>query len=373
MLHYITSGESHGRYLSAVLEGMPSGLKVDLPAINHELKRRQGGYGRGGRMKIEQDEVQITGGVIKGVTTGAPIGLLLENHDFKIDQMPELLRPRPGHADLVGYLKYDQGIRAVLERASARETAMRVAVGALCKQFLSLFEIASTSHVLEIGGIQTDRTNVTFEEITKKASLSDVYCVSVSATQKMKAAIDRARKAGDTLGGLLEVRIKGCPPGLGSYVHYERKLDGRIASSMVGLQAVKGVEFGMGRNFAKLPGSKTHDEIGYKKDSGFYRLTNHLGGFEGGMTTGEEIVVRVIMKPISTLRRALRSVDLSTKRVSEAAYERSDICTVPALGVICENTVMVDVAGAFLEKFGGDSVRETTRNFKGYLKQIEKA
>lgn len=373
MLHYYTSGESHGRFLNAILEGMPSGLAVDIQAINCELARRQGGYGRGGRMKIEKDEIQITAGVLKGRTTGAPIGLLVENRDFKIEKMPELFRPRPGHADLVGLLKYGEGIRAVLERASARETTMRVAVGALCKQFLGAFDIESTSHVLEIGGVKSDKRDIFFEEISKKAPKSEVYCVSSSATEKMKAAIDQARKKGDTLGGFLEVRVRGCPPGLGSYVHYESKLDGRIAASMVGIQAVKGVEFGIGRDFAHLPGSKTHDEIGYRKGKGYYRLTNRLGGFEGGMTTGEEIVVGVIMKPISTLRRALRSVDIQTKQVQEAAYERSDICTVPALSVICENVIMVEMAKAFREKFGGDSMKEISRNYRGYLNQIAKS
>ncbi len=373
MFDYITSGESHGRFLTAIIEGVPSGITIDMPFITHELSRRQGGYGRGGRMKIEKDEVQITAGVLKGRTTGAPIGLLLENKDFKIDKMPELFRPRPGHADLVGHLKYGEGIRAVLERASARETAMRVAVGAIARLFLREFGILTTSHVLEIGGVSADVSNTKFEEIEKKAPKSEVYCISDAATEKMKAKIDEARRDGDTLGGLLEVRVKGCPPGLGSYTHFGKKIDAHLAASMLSIQAVKGVTFGIGADFAKLPGSKTHDEIGYSKERGYYRLTNHLGGIEGGMTTGEEIVAKVIMKPISTLRKALRSVDMQTKKVEEAAYERSDICTVPALSVICENVIMVDIARFFLEKFGGDSLKETQRNYNSYLDQLKKS
>ncbi|MBI4431171.1 MAG: chorismate synthase [Candidatus Omnitrophica bacterium] len=373
MFNYITSGESHGRFLSAIVEGVPSGIEMDLPFINHELARRQGGYGRGGRMKIEKDEVQITAGVLKGRTTGAPIGLLLENKDFKIEQMPEISRPRPGHADLVGHLKYGEGIRAVLERASARETTMRVAAGATAKLLLREFNIAAASHVLEIGGISADVRGISFDEIVKNAPQSEVYCVSASASEKMKAKIDEARKNGDTLGGLLEVRVKGCPPGLGSYVHYGRKLDALIAAAMLSIQAVKGVTFGIGADFAKLPGSKTHDEIGYSKDRGYYRLTNHLGGIEGGMTTGEEIVTQVIMKPISTLRTPLKSVDIKTKKVEEAAYERSDICTVPALSVICENVIMIEISKVFLEKFGGDSLREIQRNYQSYLKQLQES
>jgi len=370
MLSYITSGESHGHYLSAILEGMPGGLKVDLSVINHELARRQGGYGRGGRMKIEKDRVEITAGVLKGRTTGAPIGLQIENRDFKIDKMPELFRPRPGHADLVGLLKYGEGIRAVLERASARETTMRVAVGAFAKLLLKPFGMVAASHVIEIGGISAGEKKLSFGDIAKKAPNSDVYCVSGAITKKMKEAIDHARRSGDTLGGFLEVRVKGCPAGMGSFVHYERKLDARIGAAMISIQAVKGVEFGIGRAFSRLPGSKTHDEIIYSKSRGYGRRTNNLGGFEGGMTTGEEIIVKVTMKPISTLRRPLRSVDINTKEVQEAAYERSDICTVPALSVICENVVMIEIANAFLEKFGGDTMQEIKRNYEGYKRQL---
>ena len=371
MLNYITTGESHGKHMAAILEGMPSGLRVDLDFINGELARRQGGYGRGGRQKIETDKVEILGGVLKGVSTGAPVGFLLTNKDFKIDQMPELLRPRPGHADLAGSLKYNQGIRAVLERASARETAMRVAVGAFCKAFLRQFKIEIASHVIQIGKAKLeDEARASVEEIRKRAGGSQVNCISAQAEKKMIAAIDEARRNKDSLGGRYEVRVSGVPIGLGSHVHHLRKLDARIAQSVMSMQSVKAVEIGLGTELAGLFGSEAHDEIFYDKKRGYYRKTNRAGGIEGGMTNGADIVVRAAMKPISTLGKPLASVNMATKEPEKADFERADICAVPAGSVIGEALVGFVIADAFLEKFGGDSMTEVRRNYEGYLKQV---
>ncbi len=371
MLNYITTGESHGKYMAAILEGMPSGLHVDLDVINTDLSRRQQGYGRGGRQKIEFDKVEILGGVVKNLTTGAPVGFLLTNKDHKIDQMPELNRPRPGHADLVGSLKYAQGIRAVLERASARETAMRVAVGALCKLFLREFGIDIVAHVVRIGEAAIEeRDAVSTDEIRKLTKNSPVNCVCRKTEKGMVAAIDKARRNKDSLGGQYEVRISGVPIGLGSYVHFERKLDGRLAQIMVSQQSVKAVEIGMGVRVGALMGSEAHDEIFYDKKRGYYHKTNRAGGIEGGTSNGSDIVVRATMKPISTLARPLASVNMQTKKAEEADFERADICAVPAGSVIGESLAGYVIADAFLEKFGGDSLTEIKRNYEGYLKQI---
>lgn len=373
ILQLITSGESHGAYLSAILQGMPSGLLVDQSFIDHELWRRQQGRGRGGRQQIEKDEVQITSGIYQKKTTGAPLGFLLPNKDIKIDKLPQLLRPRPGHADLAGSLKYNQGIRQVLERASARETAMRVSVGALLKLFLKEFGIEIASHVVQIGSIEIEDKEISFDDIVAKRDKSEVGCVSKRAESEMVKAIDEALKDRNTLGGKYEVRVKGVPLGLGSYVHYERKLDARIALALISMQSVKAVEFGLGTKLAETPGAKAHDEIVYEKGKGFKHLTNRAGGIEGGMSNGEEIVVRATMKPISTLRRPLKSVNMETKKEEKADFERSDICAVPAGGVIGESIVAFEIADAFLEKFGGDSIRETSRNYKSYLKQLSES
>lgn len=371
MLHYITAGESHGLYLSAVLQGMPSGLRVDLDFIQDHLIRRQQGYGRGGRQKIELDRVQITGGVIKGITTGAPVGLLLTNKDFKIDEMPELTRPRPGHTDLVGALKYHQGIRPVLERASARETVMRVAIGALCKLFLKSFRIEMATHVVRIGPVEIPSAEgLTAEEIRRRVEGSEVSCISKETEQKMKEAVDEARRRKDSLGGKFEVRVTGVPIGLGSHVHYERKLDGRLAYHLMGMQSIKAVEIGEGTRLGEVFGSQAHDEIFYEAKRGYYRKTNHAGGIEGGTSNGSDIVVRVTMKPISTLGQPLASVNMTTKQPEKADFERADICAVPAGSVIGEALVAFVIADAFLEKFGGDSMAEITRNYEGYLQQI---
>jgi len=369
MLEYITSGESHGKYMSAILEGMPSGLAIDMGVVNGELARRQGGYGRGGRQKIEFDQVELTGGIYRGKTTGAPIGFLLQNKDAKIDKMPELLRPRPGHADLAGALKYQEGIREILERASARETVMRVSVGAVAKLLLAAFGIEVVAHVVQIGKVKMG-DEVSFDDIVKKRKDSPVYCVTPSVGKAMVAEIDKAIKEKDTAGGKYEVRVSGVPIGLGSHVHYKRKLDGRIAQGLMSMQSIKAVEIGAGVQEAEVPGSEAHDEIFYKKDRGYYHETNRCGGFTGGMTNGSEIVVRATMKPISTLRRQLRSVNLKTKKAEKADFERADICAVPAGSVIGEAIVAFEVADAFIEKFGGDSIAEMKRNYEGYLKAL---
>ena len=372
MLQFLTCGESHGKYLTAILEGMPSGLEMDLDFINHELSKRQKGYGRGGRQKIENDQIEITGGVYKGKTTGAPIGLMIENKDVKIDELPELLRPRPGHADLAGALKYNEGIREILERASARETAIRVAVGGVTKLFLQKFKIETVGHVVQIGKAKLEE-EVTFDQILKRREGSEVNCISREAEKLMVAEIQKAMKNKDTVGGKYEIRARGIPIGLGSHVHYKRKLDGRIAQALMSMQSVKAVEFGLGGLEAETHGSEAHDEIFYDSKRGYYHKTNRAGGITGGMTNGAEILVRATMKPISTLRRELRSVNMKTKKEEKADFERSDVCAVPAGSVIGEAIVAFEIADAFLEKFGGDSMPETKRNYEGYLHQLAKS
>ena len=388
-LNFMTCGESHGKYLAVLVEGMPSGLLVDLAAINHELWRRQQGFGRGGRQKIEKDQVEILGGVIGGKTTGAPIGFLLTNKDFKIDKMPELFRPRPGHADLAGSLKYDQGIRAVLERASARETAMRVALGGLMKLLLKEFGIEIVSHVVRIGSVSItdvgagsprplqkgEETSplLSVAEIKKRTAKSQMNCAFPDAEEAMIQLIKETIEKRDSLGGQYEVRAAGVPIGLGSYVHWKRKLDAKIARAIIGMQSVKAVEFGLGTRLGTIFGSEAHDEIFYSKEKGYYRKTDRAGGFEGGMSNGAELVVRVTMKPISTLMRPLASVNMKSKKPERAEYERSDVCVVPAGSVIGEAIVAYEIADAFLDKFGGDSLREIRRNYEGYLEQIRRS
>lgn len=371
MLNYITTGESHGKYLAAIVEGFPSGLSVDISFINAELSRRQQGYGRGGRQKIETDQVEVMGGVVKGLSTGAPIGFVLMNKDFKINEMPDLFRPRPGHADLPGALKYAQGIRPVLERASARETAMRVAVGGLCKLFLKAFGIEIAAHVVQIGPAKIQEIpELTVSAIREKTKQSQLACICPETEKKMIAAIDEARRAKDSLGGCYEVRVSGVPIGLGTYVHYERKLDARLAASLMSSQSVKAVEIGLGTALAGLFGSQSHDEISYDSKKGYIHKTNRAGGIEGGMSNGADIVLRATMKPISTLAQPLESVNLQTKKSEKADFERSDVCAVAAGSVIGESLTAYVIADAFLEKFGGDSMKEIKRNYEGYLKQI---
>ncbi len=383
---FTTSGESHGPALVATVEGLPAGLPISLDFINHELWRRQQGYGRGGRMKIETDTVQILAGVRHGETLGSPIALLVENRDFKNwtdvmavekpAQPPErdrkVIRPRPGHADLVGGLKYDRrDLRDILERASARETTMRVAVGALAKQLLREFEVELASHVIQLGEIGVANPNASFAELQALYDDAVLRCTDKEAEARMVACIDRAQQEGDTLGGIFEVVARGCIPGLGSHTSWMAKLDGQLAQAVMSIHAVKAVELGEGVANATNPGSQVHDEITYDSESRtFGRSSNRAGGLEGGMTNGEELRVRGYLKPISTLRRRLKSVHIDTKEVLEADFERSDVTAVPAAGVIGEAMVAIVLARAMREKFGGDSLREMKRNFENYRQQL---
>jgi chorismate synthase len=387
MLRFETAGESHGQCLIATLTGMPAGVPISVRKINHELWRRQQGYGRGGRMKIEKDEVQIVAGVRHSQTIGAPIGILIENKDWKnwTEVLPVedyegsdakkkvLKRPRPGHADLAGCIKYNfHDARYVLERASARETTARVAVGAIAKQLLGEFGIRVLSHVVAIGGARLER-QAAWDELVALSERDEVLlgCVDPETEQRMKALVDEAYRTGDTIGGVFEVVAPGLPVGLGSHVTWDTRLDGRLAQAIVSMQAVKGVEIGFAAEGAASFGSQVQDTIHYDRDAHrFTRGANRAGGLEGGMTNGEPLLVRGLLKPISTLRRPLESVDLDTREPSAAAYERSDVCVVPAAGVIGEAMVAIVLAQAFLEKFGGDSLAETRRNFESYQEQV---
>lgn len=384
-MRYLTAGETHGPQLTAIVEGLPSNLPLTGEPINEQLARRQKGHGRGKRMQIEKDTVQIVGGVRHGKTTGAPVALVVANNDWKawttvmsIEDVEEgsegkrrVNRPRPGHADLNGGLKYNQkDLRNILERSSARETTVRVAIGAIARQFLAQFGIKVAGQVIRIGETVAKREELPIDELIRRTEESPVRVVDKDAEALMIAAIDKAKAEGDTLGGIVEVIVEGVPVGLGSHVQWDRKLDGRIAQAVVSIQAFKGVEFGIGFEAAERRGSKVHDEILYAEDSGFRRGSNRAGGFEGGMTTGEPIVVRGVMKPISTLYKPLASVDIDTKQPFSAQVERSDTCAVPAAGVIMENVVAWEVARAFMEKFGGDSMEEIRANYDNYLAQV---
>ncbi len=386
MLRFTTAGESHGRALVAIVEGLPAGLPVDVELINHELQRRQWGYGRGGRMKIEQDTAEILSGVRHGLTLGSPIALMIQNKDWAnwTDVMavepreiaPEksrrLKRPRPGHADLAGGQKFDaRDLRNILERASARETAARVACGAFAKQLLSAFGVEIRSHVIQLGGIPERAQELSWEEIAAIPEDAPLHCGDAGLQQQMIELIDQKREAGDTLGGIFEVVARGVIPGLGSHTSWDLKLDGRLAQSIMSIPAVKAVSIGAGSEASSLPGSEVHDEIAYNDETkDFIRATNRAGGLEGGVTNGEELRIRGHLKPLSTLRRPLRSVDIDTKREESAAFERSDITAVPAAGVIGEAMVALTVASAMREKFGGDSLGEMKRNFERYREQL---
>jgi chorismate synthase len=383
MLRFFTAGESHGPCLTAIIEGFPAGVRVDGEQINHDLARRQQGYGRGGRMKIEKDEVLIRSGIRWGESLGSPITLVIDNKDWRNwekrmspfaqdrDESLAVTRPRPGHADLTGVLKYNQrDVRNILERASARETAARVAVGALAKCLLRPFGIQVMGYVAEIGGIVADHAGMAAEEIFSQAEASPVRLADPKAEQQIIALIDQCKQRGDTLGGVVEVVTTGLPPGLGSFVQWDRKLDGRLGHALLSLQAVKGVEVGLGFATARLPGSQVHDEIHFNHYKGFVRQSNNSGGTEGGMSTGEPLYVRVAFKPLSTLMRPLHSVDLRTKEAVEATIERSDVCAIPAAAVIAESVVAFVVAQAFMEKFAGDSLSEIKRNYEGYMEQV---
>jgi chorismate synthase len=385
MLRFETAGESHGECLVATLTGLPAGLRVSVDEVNHELWRRQQGFGRGGRMKIETDTAEIVSGVRHSQTIGSPIAILIRNADWKnwTDTLPveggdeehkkPVSRPRPGHADLAGAIKYNfPEARYILERASARETAARVALGALAKIFLRQFGIEVLSHVIAVGGERLGRL-ASWAEVVELSKKKEVLlgCVDPDAESRMKALVDQAFRTGDTIGGIFEVVAHGVPTGLGSHITWDTRLDGRLAQAIVSIQAVKGVEVGFAEEGATSFGSKVQDTIHYNgEERSFFRGANRAGGLEGGMTNGQDILVRGFLKPISTLRRPLESVELTTREPALAAYERSDVCVVPAAGVIGEAMVSLVLAQAMLEKFGGDSLAETKRNYDGYLAQV---
>ncbi|MFV9510681.1 chorismate synthase [Tepidibacillus sp. LV47] len=386
-MRFLTAGESHGPQLTAIIEGVPSGFPISIPQINESLAKRQRGYGRGRRMQIEKDQVEILSGVRFGKTTGAPITLVIKNKDYvhwqkimsvddqKIDHSRRVSRPRPGHADLNGGLKYQvKDLRDILERSSARETAIRVTVGAIAKQLLNPFGIRSFSHVINIGGIEAKSFEQlkpkNIEELIQQIESSEVRCADQQKTELMKQKIDQAKANGDTVGGIVEVVVFGLPVGLGSHVHWDRKLDGRLGQAILSIQAFKGVELGMGFAVANHFGSEVHDEIFWNEEKGFYRATNRAGGIEGGMTTGEPLVIRGVMKPIPTLYKPLKSVDIDSKAPFEASVERSDACAVPAASIVAEHVVLWEVANAFFEKFSGDSYIEIEQQLKNYLQLV---
>jgi len=345
MLRYLTAGESHGQALIAILEGMPAGVKIDVTRIDRELKRRQSGFGRGPRMQIEKDKVNALSGLRHGITLGSPISLLIKNRDYSIERLASVSAPRPGHADLAGLLKYGFcDVRNVLERASARETAARVAVGAVCRIFLDYFGIRINSRVLNIGGFTSDND--------------------------MKNAILEAQINKDTVGGVFQVRATGVPCGMGSYVHADRRLDARIAAEVISIPGIKAIEFGLGFGYSSPYGSQVHDAIFHAKNKGYFRKTNNAGGIEGGISNGEAIVINACMKPISTLLNPLDSVNIKTQKQAKANVQRTDTCVVEAAGVIAESAVAFVLAGAMLEKFGGDNLSDTRQAYINYLKRI---
>ena len=376
MLRYWTAGESHGPALTALVDGFPAGLTVDTDSIDSELQRRQGGYGRGGRQRIETDTVTFLSGLWKGKTLGSPLTLQVINRDAKIEQMDDIERPRPGHADLPGAIKHLGGVRPVLERASARETAVRVAAGALARQLLSLFGIEVAGWVTELGGVVLGGREGTLPELRDIRNSSEIYSLHPEQDDHVKDLIDRVGKDGDTLGGIVEVRVDGLPIGLGTHTQWDRKLDGQLAQAVMAVQAIKGVEIGMGFETARRPGSEVHDPIHYdeseraKPTLGFVRPTNNAGGLEAGITNGQPLVIRAAMKPISTLRKPLDSVNLRTKQSESAAYERSDVCAVSACSVIIENVVAFSMAAALVDKFGGDSIEEMRARWKLYQQLV---
>jgi chorismate synthase len=398
MFEYLTAGESHGPRLTAIIKNLPSGLKVEVEKINEQLFRRQQGYGRGGRMKIESDRVIINSGLRYKETLGTPLSMTIENKDWQNwlevmapdqergEEVEALTNPRPGHADLPGALKYNhRDLRNVLERASARETAARTAVGAVARQFLSEFEIDVYSHVVQIGNLKseswTDLKAKNPDQFENKEAIKKYFaeldetplrCGDSSKTEAMKNLIDSWRANGDSVGGVFEIVVTGLPVGLGSHVHWDLKLESKLAAQLMGIQAVKGVEIGAGFKGAGLPGSKAHDEIFYDLDRGFYRNSNQAGGVEGGMTNGEELIIRLAVKPIPTLAQALHSADIISKKETTAAKERSDVCAVPAASIVGEAVTAIVLARSTAEKFGGDSIREIKRNYDSYLEQLRK-
>ncbi|KWX74690.1 chorismate synthase [Paenibacillus riograndensis] len=385
-LRYLTAGETHGPQLTAIIEGLPSNLTLDFEELNFQLQRRQKGYGRGRRMQIEKDSAEIVGGVRHGYTTGAPVALVVENKDWthwknimNIEPIPgsdeekrRVNRPRPGHADLNGGLKYNlTDLRNVLERSSARETAARVAVGAVARQLLAAFGVKIAGQVIRIGEIEAPANDLPVDELIEQTEASSVRVVDKETEKKMEAYIDKIKEEGDSIGGIVECIVEGLPVGLGSHVQSDRKLDGAIAGAVMSINAFKGVEIGIGFEAGKLRGSQVHDEILYEASRGYYRASNRLGGFEGGMTNGMPVVVRGVMKPIPTLYKPLQSVDIDTKEPFTAQVERSDACAVPAACVVLENVVAWEIAKAFMDKFGGDSIEEIRANYNNYQAQLE--
>ncbi|MCJ1779054.1 chorismate synthase [Mammaliicoccus sciuri] len=384
-MRYLTSGESHGPQLTVIIEGVPANLKIDVNEINEEMFKRQGGYGRGRRMQIEKDSVEIVSGVRHGYTLGSPITLIVKNDDFKhwrkimgsdpvtdeeLENMKRVItKPRPGHADLVGGMKYNhRDLRNVLERSSARETAARVAVGAVSKILLKALDIEIYSRVIEIGGVK-DNYEYTLEEVKQNIDHNDVRCINDDVAEKMRNRIDKAKKDGDSIGGIVEVVVENMPAGIGSYVHYDRKLDGRLAQAVVSINAFKGVSFGEGFKAAEKPGSEIQDEIAYDSEIGYHRLSNHLGGLEGGMSNGMPIVINGVMKPIPTLYKPLNSVDIDSKDSFKATIERSDSCAVPAASVVCENVIAFEIAKALTEEYQSnhiDQLQEAIKNHRNW-------
>jgi chorismate synthase len=373
MLRYWTAGESHGKALLALIDGFPAGLEIDESKINHELHLRQGGYGRGGRQKLEQDTVNILTGVWQSTTLGSPITLQVSNNDYKLERLKELERPRPGHADLTGAIKYLGSIRGVLERSSARETAARVAAGALARQLLSQFGIETIGYVLEIGELPIGRgqtQGLSIEMLRKLRESSSIYSIDPSKDSQAEQYIDRMADEGDTVGGIIEVRVDGLPFGLGTHAQWDRKLDGKLAQAVMAVQAIKGVEIGMGFDAARARGSQVHDPIHYDPSQahlpnlGFTRPTNNAGGLEGGMTNGQPLILRAAKKPISTLRKPLDSIRMEDKQPHRASYERSDVCAISAAAIIVEHVVAFEVATALVDKFGGDSLVEMKARYE---------
>ena len=382
MLRYLTSGESHGKSLISILDGIPANIELNIDEINYELEKRQGGYGRGGRMKIEKDKINILGGVRGKRTLGGPISIEIKNKDYEnwiqymnpmdnVDfESKKVEKVRPGHADLVGCLKYDfEDARNVLERSSARETASKVAVGAICKQVLKNFNIDFTSHVIQIGSIK-DNNIYKFDYIKENVDKSVVRCVNKEIERQIIKEIDKVKTEGDTLGAVVEIRVKNLIPGLGSYTQFDKKIDGELAMHLMSVQAIKGVEIGIGFDVASNPGSFVMDEIYYDSQNGIKRKTNKLGGIEGGMTTGEEVIIRCAMKPIPTLYKPLKSVNINTLESFSASIERSDNCAVPACSVVCENVVAFVICKYFLDKIGGDNLNDLKSNYNSYIKRL---
>ena len=382
MLRYLTSGESHGKSLISILDGIPANIELNIDEINYELEKRQGGYGRGGRMKIEKDKINILGGVRGKITLGGPISIEIKNKDYEnwiqymnpmdnIDfETKKVEKVRPGHADLVGCLKYDfEDARNVLERSSARETASKVAVGAICKQVLKNFNIDFISRVVQIGNVK-DNNSYDFDYIKENVEKSAVRCINKDVEKEIIKEIDKVKSEGDTLGGVVEIRVKNLIPGLGSYTQFDKKIDGELAMHLMSIQAIKGVEIGIGFDVANNYGSNVMDEIYYNNEDGIKRKTNQLGGIEGGMTTGEELVIRCAMKPIPTLYKPLKSININTRESYSASIERSDNCAVPACSVVCENVVAFVICKYFLDKIGGDNLNDLKSNYNTYIKRL---